>query len=423
MLVENQLVETTWSTSNDQWYISKGYNFTKIGDKLLVNVEDLMPSSGISVNVKCDYCGEIYQTKYCNYMRSIKIIPKTCCSNHECKAHKIHDSKIERYKYEQYNIFVELCKQRGYKPISTVDDYQGAFVYLEYECPYHGIQKTTVNNLRHHGCNKCGNMIISKKLKKSEEDLINEIQAKNGCKILNPDEYIDVNTRNLKIVCGICGDIFTTSLAIFKNGTGKCLDCAKEDMVKNTRISKDEVKRIIESKNNNQILNLKEYTSVARSNLIIKCGSCDNTYNMSLANYRKDWFSGRCRKCHDISLGEKYIAMFLDEAGISFTRQEHFNGDLRDIKPIPLDFYLHDYRIAIEFDGQGHYYPIWGEESFYRTILHDGMKNNYCRWNNIKLIRIPYWEGSKIKEILSKELNLSYKNSTKIKYIPNKKLA
>ena len=423
MLVENQLVETTWSTSNDQWYISKGYGFTKIRNKLLVKAEDLMPSSGVSVKVKCDYCGEIYQTKYCDYMKSIKIIPKACCSNHECKAHKIHDSKIERYKYEQYKIFVELCEQRGYKPISTVDDYNGAFSYLEYECKYHGIQKTTVSNLRYHGCNQCGNVIISKKLTKARQDLIDEVESKNGCQLLNPDEYIGTNNKNLKIICGICGDIFTTSLNIFKNGTGKCLNCAKEDMVKNTRISKDEVKRIIESKNNNQILNLNEYTSVARNNLIIKCGTCGSIYNMSLANYRKDWFSGKCRKCHDTSLGEKYIAMFLDEMDVCFTRQEHFDGDLRDIKPIPLDFYLPDYKTAIEFDGQGHYYPIWGEESFYRTILHDGMKNNYCKWNDIKLIRIPYWKGSKFKEILSKELNLTYKNSTKIKYIPNRKTA
>lgn len=160
MLVENQLVETTWSTSNDEWYIGKGYIFTKIRNKLLVKAEDLMPSSRVNVNVKCDYCGEIYQTTYCNYIRSIKIIPKSCCSSRECKAKKIHDSKIERYKYDQYNNFVEFCEKRGYKPISTVDDYQGAFVYLEYECPYHGIQKTTVDNLRRHGCNECGLSLI-----------------------------------------------------------------------------------------------------------------------------------------------------------------------------------------------------------------------------------------------------------------------
>ena len=423
MLVENQLVETTWSTSNKKWYVEKGYQFANIRDKLLVKVEDLMPSSCVKVNVKCDYCGRIYQAKYHDYNRSIKIIKKTCCSNSECKAKKIHDSKIERYKYDQYSNFLELCNKRGYKPISTINDYQGSTVYLEYECPYHGIKKTTIDNLKHHGCNECGNIIISQKFKKTEKDLIDEVEIKNGCKILNPNEYIDIKTKNLKIICGICGDMFTTSLAIFKNGTGKCLNCAKEDMVKNRRISKDKVKQIIESKNNNQILNLKEYTSVFRNNLMIKCGTCGEVYNISLANYRKNWFSGKCKKCHDISLGEKNIAKFLDEAGVVFTRQEHFNGDLHDIKPIPLDFYLPDYRTAIEFDGQGHYYPIWGEESFYRTILHDGMKNNYCKWNDIKLIRIPYWKGSIFKEILSKELNLPCSKSKKIKYIPNRKTA
>lgn len=41
------------------------------------------------------------------------------------------------------------------------------------------------------------------------------------------------------------------------------------------------------------------------------------------------------------------------------------------------------------------------------------MKNNYCRWNNIKLIRIPYYKGNNIEEILIKELHLH----KKIKYI------
>ena len=34
------------------------------------------------------------------------------------------------------------------------------------------------------------------------------------------------------------------------------------------------------------------------------------------------------------------------------------------------------------------------------------IKTVYCKENNIKLIRIPYWEFNNIENILSKELNL-----------------
>lgn len=58
--------------------------------------------------------------------------------------------------------------------------------------------------------------------------------------------------------------------------------------------------------------------------------------------------------------------------------------------------------------------------------LHDAMKDWYCRWNNIELLRIPYWKSSDIEEILVDYLNLSPRVSVgaiKIKYISNKNTA
>lgn len=43
-------------------------------------------------------------------------------------------------------------------------------------------------------------------------------------------------------------------------------------------------------------------------------------------------------------------------------------------------------------------------ENFKQTQINDQTKNEYCRKNNIKLIRIPYWEFGNIEEILNKEL-------------------
>ncbi|MCB2315620.1 hypothetical protein [Clostridium tagluense] len=36
--------------------------------------------------------------------------------------------------------------------------------------------------------------------------------------------------------------------------------------------------------------------------------------------------------------------------------------------------------------------------------LHDKIKNNYCKDNNINLIRIPYWEKNNIEQILKSAL-------------------
>ena len=45
-------------------------------------------------------------------------------------------------------------------------------------------------------------------------------------------------------------------------------------------------------------------------------------------------------------------------------------------------------------------------DRFIDRKIRDTVKNIYCQQNNIKLIRIPYWDFNSIEEILIKELNL-----------------
>ncbi|MCK9446882.1 hypothetical protein M0Q50_08545 [bacterium] len=53
---------------------------------------------------------------------------------------------------------------------------------------------------------------------------------------------------------------------------------------------------------------------------------------------------------------------------------------------------MNDYNICIEFDGKQHFekHYKWGEKSFERILKTDKIKNEYCKNNNIHLIRIKY---------------------------------
>lgn len=46
-----------------------------------------------------------------------------------------------------------------------------------------------------------------------------------------------------------------------------------------------------------------------------------------------------------------------------------------------------------------------GNEALNDTKYRDNVKNNYCKQNNIKLIRIPYWDFSNLEEVLQQELS------------------
>jgi hypothetical protein len=61
--------------------------------------------------------------------------------------------------------------------------------------------------------------------------------------------------------------------------------------------------------------------------------------------------------------------------------------------------------MCIEYDGRQHFEPaecFGGEEGFIETQQNDLIKNNYCKKNNITLLRIRYDEN--IKDVLDTNL-------------------
>lgn len=115
-----------------------------------------------------------------------------------------------------------------------------------------------------------------------------------------------------------------------------------------------------------------------------------------------------CKKCHQ-SNGERIITLYLTENGYNFEAEKRFD-DLRDRYPLRFDFYLPDYKIAIEYDGKQHFEPI----AFYETQnavdefegvkRRDAIKEKYCNENGIKLIRIRY-DVKDIEEHLDEKLS------------------
>ena len=61
----------------------------------------------------------------------------------------------------------------------------------------------------------------------------------------------------------------------------------------------------------------------------------------------------------------------------------------------------------ITSDGEQHFKPMrifGGENGFKETKKRDGIKDTYCKKNNIPLLRIPYWEKDIIENILDEWL-------------------
>ena len=102
------------------------------------------------------------------------------------------------------------------------------------------------------------------------------------------------------------------------------------------------------------------------------------------------------------SKGEERIAKWLKDSDIIFDEQKTFS-DLKDKGLLRFDFYIEAINLCIEFDGEQHFKARRDDPTGERLKIlqyHDNMKNEYCKSNNIKLLRITYKQFKKIEKIL-----------------------
>lgn len=124
--------------------------------------------------------------------------------------------------------------------------------------------------------------------------------------------------------------------------------------------------------------------------LLFICG-CGEKMILSQKQFRSNKL--RCDNCTKrfSSLEIKLKNFFIDH-NIEFKEQWKYI-DCYDKLPLPFDFYLPKFNTLIEADGEQHFKLTFGKEKdFEKTKKHDQIKNEYCKLNNIDLIRIPYYD-------------------------------
>lgn len=148
-------------------------------------------------------------------------------------------------------------------------------------------------------------------------------------------------------------------------------------------------------------------------NIICEC-ACGNEYICDF-NYWRSNLKSRCNKCvRQISGLELKTMNWLKEHNIEFVKEFRFEK-CRNKRPLPFDFYLPQYNICIEVDGEQHYKETHlthfrgGElpdNYFEERKRCDNIKTEYCKNHNIKLIRLSFmvFRSDKYKTILFNEI-------------------
>ena len=227
------------------------------------------------------------------------------------------------------------------------------------------------------------------------EDLTSKVFGK--LKVLRIDpEFIPTSGKHTKWLCQCeCGNVVSIQSNHLKDGSqSACSPGCKHNIASGTRVG---ALTVIEatnqrSKNGGAII----------YECLCDCGERILVSSTELRAKRKT----SCSKCKE-TYGEAKIRILLKENNIRFEKEKIFHNfkNPETNKHYRFDFYVNDSYI-IEYDGEQHFKPIdyfGGEEYLEICKIRDEKKNQYCKQNQIPIIRIPY---SHLEDLTIEDLQL-----------------
>ena len=238
-------------------------------------------------------------------------------------------------------------------------------------CPIHGeFWQTPHTHLKGQGCKKCGIM----KYKLTTKEFIERAKEIHGDKYdYSKVEYTGALSK-VCIICPIHGEFWQEASSHIKKKNG-CPLC--NGRIKNTTRFIERAKEIHGDKYDYSKV---EYIN-STSKICIICPIHGEFWQEPRHHLNS---KNGCPICKESKL-EREINDFLKENNILFERQKHFDWLGRQ----SLDFYLPDYNMAIECQGEQHFMVrdyFNNEKELQKQINRDNKKLNLCNLNNIKLI-------------------------------------
>lgn len=235
--------------------------------------------------------------------------------------------------------------------------------------------------------------------KKKRENTITKYSYLIG-KTINKWTILDVvyNRAKPDLVCKCeCGTVKPVNLRTVLTESSKDCGCGRKKILRETK-----TKNIVNQRFGKLtvVKLLPDSTHENRRQYLCKC-DCGNQVIVNSTNL----LTGQTHSCGCLlSYYNSYIKQFLDDKKINnITEYTVYIDGCR----YRFDFYLPNYNLIIEYDGEQHYKPMRyckDEAKNYIDFLkrqeRDRIKNEYCKNNNINLLRIPYYEKENIDSII-----------------------
>lgn len=237
---------------------------------------------------------------------------------------------------------------------------------------------------RGHGCPKCANNI-----RRTTESFKKELFELVGNEYNLIGEYKGINNK-ITLIHNACGNIFEMRAKDFLINGQRCpkeryIKSSKSNSIPFEKIQSD-VKKL--GKGNYEIVG--EYIRSSKKVEFLH-KECGKIFKMEPTRFINGGI--RCPHCYR-SKGEEVIRDYLENNKFDFKEQYRIK-DCRNIRPLPFDFAIFvkgKLNLLIEYDGSQHYGRKFNqdEESYLKLKTNDNIKTNFCKNNNIPLIRIKF---------------------------------
>lgn len=343
------------------------------------------------VCIICPEHGVFWQTPY-THLISKRGCPK-CAGNHQYNTSEFIDS---------------AKKKHGDKYDYSKTIYLSAFEKVCIICPKHGdFWQVPANHLHGSGCPMC------KGLNKTTESFILELKEKGYYR--EDYDYSNVDYVGafdaVRITCNKHGEFLSTPHTLLR-GSG-CPKCGFENSSNIQRLSAEDFVKNAKKKHGEKY----DYTKVEYVNTKTPvCLVCPKHGDFYVTPNKHVSRGIGCPKCNESTL-ETLIRVWCEENNIKHIQQKRFPwlGLQR------YDFYLPDYNVAIECQGNYHFEPYKlsknddANENLWCQIKRDELKYELSKENNLTLLYfIP--ENFRNKKGISK----IYENESIIFYKPEK---
>ena len=225
MVILDEKTEVKWNYRTREHYEMLGYKFTGYRSAFVVKIEDLPKTAHKKIRIKCDYCEQVYISKYATVMAGRETgVKKDACSN--CRHLK--QSEIKFGKLLTVGNTPELLK---YFSIRNTENPNRLTLHSSKKvwwfCDEGHEYQTTVSKKNKHDCPYCKNRKVLKgfnDLATIYPDILNYWSKNNN---FSPSEIVFGSHKRIELFCNSCTGKWKTKAfnAVKENGKVFCPYC------------------------------------------------------------------------------------------------------------------------------------------------------------------------------------------------------